>query len=50
MVEQLTSPRVSLNDARTGKRVRVSAPAPGTALVPVPCPGTFWAIATRPGT
>lgn len=34
----LTFPRVSLKDARTGKRVRVSAFAPGAALVPVPKP------------
>jgi hypothetical protein len=31
-------PKVSLTDARTGKRVRVSAFAPGAALVPVPKP------------
>jgi hypothetical protein len=38
MAKQLTFPRVSLTDARTGKRVRVSALAPGAALVPVPAP------------
>ncbi len=31
-------PRISLTDAATGKRVRVSAFAPGDALVPVPQP------------
>jgi hypothetical protein len=31
-------PTVSLKDATTGKRVRVSGFAPGAALVPVPTP------------
>lgn len=38
MTKLLTFPRVSLTDARTGKRVRVSAFAPGAALVPAPQP------------
>ncbi len=38
MTKQLAFPKVSLKDARTGKRVRVSAFAPGAALVPVPQP------------
>ena len=38
MPKLLSFPRVSLTDARTGKRVRVSALAPGAALVPVPQP------------
>jgi hypothetical protein len=38
MTKQLTFPKVSLKDARTGKRVRVSAFTPGAALVPVPKP------------
>ncbi len=38
MAKVLTFPRVSLTDAATGKRVRVSAFQPGDALVPVPAP------------
>lgn len=38
MAKVLTFPRVSLTDALTGKRVRVSAFQPGDALVPVPAP------------
>ncbi|RZK92915.1 MAG: hypothetical protein EOO62_32500 [Hymenobacter sp.] len=38
MAKQLHFPTVSLKDASTGKRVRVSAFAPGAALVPVPQP------------
>jgi hypothetical protein len=38
MAKQLHFPPVSLKDASTGKRVRVSAFAPGAALVPVPQP------------
>jgi hypothetical protein len=38
MAKVLTFPRVSLTDAATGKRVRVSSLAPGAALVPVPQP------------
>jgi len=38
MAKQLSFPRVSLTDATTGKRVRVSAFAAGDALVPVPQP------------
>jgi hypothetical protein len=38
MAKLLTFPRVSLTDARTGKRVRVSAFQPGDALVPEPEP------------
>ena len=38
MTKLLSFPRVSLTDAVTGKRVRVSALAPGAALVPVPQP------------
>ena len=38
MPKLLTFPRVSLTDAATGKRVRVSSLAPGAALVPVPAP------------
>ncbi|MVN76912.1 hypothetical protein GO988_11310 [Hymenobacter sp. HMF4947] len=38
MPKQLTFPRVSLTDATTGKRLRVSGFAPGAALVPVPQP------------
>ena len=38
MAKLLTFPRVSLTDARTGKRVRISAFQPGDALVPAPQP------------
>lgn len=38
MAKLLTFPRVSLTDARTGKRVRVAAFQPGDALVPAPQP------------
>ncbi|MVN77721.1 hypothetical protein GO988_15415 [Hymenobacter sp. HMF4947] len=38
MPKHLQFPRVSLTDARTGKRVRVSAFVPGDAVVPVPQP------------
>ena len=38
MAKLLTFPRVSLTDAGTGKRVRVSSLAPGAALLPVPQP------------
>ena len=38
MAKVLTFPRVSLTDARTGKRVRVAAFQPGDALVPTPAP------------
>jgi hypothetical protein len=38
MTRQLSFPLLSLKDASTGKRVRVSAFAPGAALVPVPQP------------
>jgi hypothetical protein len=38
MPKALTFPRVSLTDARTGKRVRVSAFEPGDAIVPEPEP------------
>jgi hypothetical protein len=38
MPQQLSFPTVSLKNADTGKRVRVSAFAPGAALVPVPQP------------
>jgi hypothetical protein len=38
MAKILSFPRLSLTDATTGKRVRVSSLAPGAALVPVPQP------------
>ncbi|MGI4870664.1 MAG: hypothetical protein ACRYFX_05730 [Janthinobacterium lividum] len=38
MPKLLSFPRISLTDAATGKRVRVSCLAPGAALVPVPQP------------
>ncbi len=38
MAKVLTFPRVSLTDARTGKRVRVSGFQPGDALVLAPQP------------
>lgn len=38
MGKQLQFPRLSLTDAATGKRLRVSSLAPGAALVPVPQP------------
>jgi hypothetical protein len=45
----LTFPRVSLTDARTGKRVRVSALAPGAALVPVPAPAPILGYTYQAG-
>lgn len=38
MPKLLQFPKVSLTDAATGKRVRISSLAPGAALVPVPQP------------
>lgn len=38
MARQLSFPTVSLKDATTGKRVRISTLEPGAALVPVPQP------------
>lgn len=49
MAKLLTFPRVSLTDARTGKRVRVSALAPGAALVPVPQPAPILGYCYRAG-
>ncbi|MVN77822.1 hypothetical protein GO988_15935 [Hymenobacter sp. HMF4947] len=47
MPKLLTFPRVSLTDARTGKRVRVSAFAPGDALVPAPQPILGYCYTTQ---
>jgi hypothetical protein len=49
MAKRLTFPRVSLTDARTGKRVRVSALAPGAALVPVPQPAPILGYCYQAG-
>jgi hypothetical protein len=49
MAKQLSFPRVSLKDASTGKRVRVSAFAPGAALVPVPQPVPILGYCYRAG-
>jgi len=38
MAKQLSFPKLSLQDARTGKRVRVNAFRPGDALVAAPQP------------
>ena len=38
MPKLLSFPRLSLTDATTGRRVRVSSLAPGAALLPVPQP------------
>lgn len=49
MPKLLTFPRVSLTDAATGKRVRVSAFAPGDALLPVPQPEPILGYTYRAG-
>jgi len=49
MAKVLTFPRVSLTDAATGKRVRVSSLAPSAALVPVPQPEPILDYAYRAG-
>ncbi len=49
MAKLLRFPRVSLTDARTGKRVRVSCLRPGAALVPVPAPAPILGYAYQAG-
>lgn len=49
MPKLLSFPRVSLTDASTGKRVRVSAFAPGAALLPVPQPEPILGYTYRAG-
>ena len=49
MAKQLHFPTVSLKDADTGKRVRVSAFAPGAALLPVPQPEPILGYYHRSG-
>lgn len=49
MAKILTFPRVSLTDAATGKRVRVSSLAPGAALVPVPQPAPILGYTYQAG-
>lgn len=49
MPKQLSFPRVSLTDARTGKRVRVSSLSPGAALVPVPAPAPILGYTYQAG-
>jgi hypothetical protein len=49
MPKHLSFPRISLTDAATGKRVRVSSLTPGAALVPVPQPAPILGYCYQAG-